>query len=102
MDVEQTLSTMRAAVAPEATAEARASGAIACRALLSMLEGAAPTPQLNPAAIANAISILRGVPPGQLLELAISKLRSALPATTEIAPSQKLSFHLVPMPGRTR
>ncbi|HTR54994.1 MAG TPA: hypothetical protein VMJ10_30120 [Kofleriaceae bacterium] len=64
-----------------------------------MLEGAGPAPQLNPAAIANAISMLRGTPPDQLLELAIARVRAALPAGATVAPVQPIKFLHVPIPG---
>ena len=72
MDVETIIATVRTAFAPDATAEARTAGAHACRALLATLEPPvqpnAPTP-LNAAAIAQAVTTLRGVP----ADLAISR-----------------------------
>jgi hypothetical protein len=105
MDIEATLTTIRAALAPDATPEARAAGAIACRAMLAALEGSSasvpstqPVPKLDPAAIASAISALRGVPPDQLLDLAIAKLRSALPAGTQAIPTSGFKLPIIAIP----
>ena len=77
------LESIRAALAADATADAKAAGAAACRTILTALDATAtapiPTsPSINPTAVANIVGALRGVPPDQLLDLAIAKLRSAL------------------------
>jgi len=54
---------------------------------------------VNPSAIASAVVMLRNVPPDQLLDLAITKLRAALPAGTQAAPVAPLKFHIVPVPS---
>jgi hypothetical protein len=38
------------------------------------------------------------MPQDQLLDLAIARLRAALPAGVEVAPVKPLKFHLIPVP----
>ena len=91
MNTEVLIEAIRAAVAEDASDEARASGAHACRALLAVLEvpsgepaapvsPAPPAPSINIAAIASAI---RGVPPDQLADLLIARLRTLVPADAQ-------------------
>jgi hypothetical protein len=47
--------------------------------------------------IASAVAMLRGVPPEQLLDLAIAKLRAALPASTDMPAVQPVKFQIVPI-----
>ncbi|HEX4453121.1 MAG TPA: hypothetical protein VH143_19755 [Kofleriaceae bacterium] len=101
--MENVIESIRAAVATDATHEARVAGITACRTILATLEGRAGEPMvsaapMNPSAIASVIGTLRGVPADQLLDLAIAKLRSALPAGAEVARVEPLKFHLVPAP----
>jgi hypothetical protein len=102
MDVEAMLAAIRGAFAADATDEARRAATAACHALLVVLQPNAPAQpnapvQLNAAAVAQAVTALRGVPADQLLDLAISKLRSALPAGVEVAPVKPLNFNFVPI-----
>jgi hypothetical protein len=96
------LDAIRAAAAADATEETKAAGAAACRTILTALEAkageplAAAVPDANP--IATAVSVLRGVPPEQLLDLAIARLRAALPAGETMPAVQPMKFHLVPVP----
>jgi hypothetical protein len=107
MDIENILTTIRATTAPDATPDARAAGAAACRALLATLEPApraqpdAPSMQLNASAVASAISALRGIAPEQLLDLAIAKLRAALPPDAQVPRVRPLDFHIIRVPGRS-
>lgn len=97
------LETIRISLAADAAPAARQAGAAACRTILVGLEGGVPpsaTPPLNASAIANVVTALRGVPPEQLLDLAIAKLRSALPAGVEPSSVKPLKFHIVPVPPR--
>ena len=97
---------IRAAVAEGATAETRAAGANACRTLLAALDtqpGAAMGTVLVPMAspvqasqIAAVISALRGAPPDQLLDLAIQRLRAALPAGADVSAVPPLKFQIIP------
>lgn len=102
--MDELLDTIRTSMAADATAEAKVAGATACRTLLAALETkpgeplvATPTPTAA-SPIANAISMLRGVPVDQLLDLAIARLRAAIPAG-ESAPSvPRLNFRIIPIP----
>jgi hypothetical protein len=96
MDIEPTLTTIRAAFAADATPEARTAGANACRSIVAALEPAPAPATLNPAAIASALTALRSVPPDQLLDLAIAKLRNALPAGTQVMPVHAFKMPFVP------
>jgi len=93
-----------AAVAEGASEEARAAGAQACRTLLVALEAkqgeplAPPVPvPAAPPDIAALIAGMKGVPVDQLLDLAIAKLRAALPAGTEVAPVRAYKVPLIPL-----
>ena len=103
--MEDLLETIRAAVSPDATAEVRAAGADACRTILAALDATpgramAATAVAQPSPIASIVAALRGVPPDQLLDLAISKLRAALPADADVPAATPLKFHIVPVPSR--
>jgi hypothetical protein len=91
---------IRIAMEPDATVEARAAGASACRSILATLETpiqSSERPAFNPAQIAGLVTALRGVPADQLLDLAIARLRAALPAGTAVPQSQPLKLQLIPM-----
>lgn len=103
---------MRAATANDASDEARAAGAQACRTLLTALEAkpgesmatavTVPTPvqegSATPLATVQALAAaLRGMTPDQLLDLAITRLRAALPAGAEAPTAQAVKFPLVPI-----
>lgn len=97
------LETIRISLASDATPDARRAGAAACRQILAGLEVAtaqAQPPPLNAQAIASVVAALRGVPPEQLLDLAIAKLRSALPADATVAQTRPIKFHIVPIQGQ--
>jgi hypothetical protein len=97
-----------AAIADDATADARAAGATACRTILSAIEAkpgsplaSAPPPSTPLQAVMTALS---NTPPEQLLDLAIAKLKAALPAGTELQPVRSLNLPLLPVStlrGRT-
>ncbi len=91
--------TIRSAIADDATPEARAAGAAACRAILGALEGTvAQPPAINASAVASLAAVLRSVPSEQLLDMAIAKLRSALPPGAHVPPVSPVKFHLIPIP----
>jgi hypothetical protein len=94
--MEAVIDAVRAALADDATPEARAAGVAACRAVLTALEPApAPTaaaPTSDAARIANVVAALRGAGPEQLLDLAIARLRAALPPGTELPPANGIKF----------
>jgi hypothetical protein len=107
--MDDLIESIRSATTSGATDEARAAGANACRTILLALEtpagesmraptvsSALPAPRSS---LEAAVSALRGVPPDQLLDLAIAKLRTMVPATpTE--PVHKLSIPLVSVPRK--
>src|SRR5262245_13301514 len=71
------VSTISVAVAPGATAEARAAGARACRTLLAALAARAGQPIAFPGA--PPPSPLAGIAPDQALDLLIARLRALVP-----------------------
>lgn len=104
--MEQLLETIRAATAADASDEAKAAGATACRTLLAALEAKAGEPLAAQVAASNPVHAIVGAlkhtPPEQLLDLAIARLKAALPAGTEIAPVPPLRVPLVPIPPRSK
>jgi hypothetical protein len=101
--MENVIDSIRAAIASDASPEAKAAGATACRAILTALESTPGQPLATPAIvplggsqIASVVSALRGVPPDQLLDLAIQRLRAALPAGVDVPAAQPLKFQLIP------
>lgn len=103
--MEQLLEAIRAATAADATDEAKAAGATACRTLLAALEAKAGEPLAAPVAAGNAVQAIVGalktMPPEQLMDLAIARLKAALPAGTEVAPVTPLRVPLVAIPRRS-
>jgi hypothetical protein len=104
MTMNELLETVRAALGGDASAETRTAGATACRTLLAALEATPGQPLVSTSAptavspIANAIAMLRGVPVDQLLDIAINRLRAAVPAG-ETAPSVlRLNVPIIAIP----
>ncbi len=102
--MENLLESIRIALAPDASADTRGAGVAACRTVIAALESVPGQPIAAAAfippdasQIANALAMLRGVPPDQLLDLAIAKLRAALPAGTEVPQAQPLKFQIIPV-----
>jgi hypothetical protein len=82
--MESALETLRAALCDGATAEQRASGIAACRAMLAALEASPGQPLPVASATSNepphgAPVALAGFTLDQVLDLAIGKMRSLLP-----------------------
>lgn len=103
--MEPLLEAIRAALAADASPEARTAGATACRTILTALDATAGEPMTAavaapPTPIAQIVGALRGVPADQLLDLAIAKLRAALPADATVAPVQPIKFQIVPVGPR--
>lgn len=103
--MDQLLEAIRNATATGATDEARAAGAQACRTLLTALEAKPGEALASPAApdspIATIVAGLRGVPVDQLLDLAIAKLRTMVPAdAVAVAQAPKISIPLIQVPRR--
>lgn len=104
--MEQLIEAIRAATTPDATDEAKAAGANACRTLLAALEtkpgqplAVDPTPA---SPIEAAVSVLRGMPAEQLLDLAIARVRAALPPDTKLETTKSLKVPLVTVPTVVR
>lgn len=57
-------------------------------------------PAVNPAQVASMLTALRGLPPEQLLDVAIARLRAALPAEAVPTPGRSIKLQLVPVPAR--
>lgn len=105
--MDQLLETIRAATVPDASDDAKAAGANACRMLLAALETTQGEPMPSPVPVVQSttpdigaiVAGLKGVPVDQLLDLAIAKLRTMVPA--DQAPAvRRLTIPLVPLPKR--
>jgi hypothetical protein len=59
---------------------------------------AAPAASVVPAAVASAVEMIRRVPAGQRLDVALGYLRAALPAGAHVPASDPLRIQLVPVP----
>jgi hypothetical protein len=106
--MENLLEAIRNAITSDANDEARALGAQACRTILVALETPAGEPMKAATAgmlaepkspLEVAVSALRGVPPDQLLDLAIARLKAALPPDTKVDPVRRLNVPLVALPA---
>ena len=124
--METLLESIRVAIANDASDDARAAGVQACRTILTALDakpgdvmalatvpavGNAGNPAENPspidassptAQIANMLGALRGVPAEQLLDLAIARLRAALPAGAEPPRAAPVKFQIIQLPKARR
>jgi len=106
--MEQLLEAIRAATSPDATDEVKASGATACRTLLTALEAKAgealaapvPLPITSTPDVGALVAGIRDVPVDQLLDLAIAKLRTMVPPA-EAAPVRAFTVPLVAVPRRS-
>lgn len=102
--MEQLLDAIRSATATDATDDARTAGAQACRTILAALESnkgeplsAAPPVPFTPPQLQVAVAALRSMSPDQLLDLAITRLKAALPPGASVAPVQPLKFQMLPV-----
>lgn len=111
--MDNLLESIRVALSTDANDETRAAGAHACRTILAALDakaGEAMTPAASDTAapsasaepIAQVVAALRGVPAEQLLDLAITRLRAALPTGVEAPRVEPLKFHIVRLPAGRR
>jgi len=103
-EADALLDTLRRGLAADADTHARATAWEACHrvALLLQAPGRPPPPEPSgsalPAAVAGALELIRRVPPAQRLDVALTYLRSALPAGS--VSTQPLQLQLVPVPRR--
>jgi len=104
--MDQLLEVIRAATATDASAETKAAGANACRTLLTVLEATPGEPLAAPLTPASplqaAVSVLRGMPAEQLLDLAIARLKAALPPEAKAEQVKRMALSLVPVPAPGR
>lgn len=103
--METLLESIRAAIAADASEQTRATGAQACRTILTALEAKPGEPMPAPSSvsstqIAQMLGALKGVPAEQLLDLAITRLRAALPTGTETPRVAPVKFHVVQLPRK--
>jgi hypothetical protein len=98
--MSEIIDAIQAAIAADATPEARAAGAHACRTLLATLEPSPPVgaPAIPP--IAEIAAAFRGVPAEQLLDLAIAKLRAVVPSGADAVSVKPIAFQFVPVRRR--
>ena len=110
------IESIRAAMSADANDETRAAGAQACRTILATLEAkpgepltmgapassAGADPSSPAAQIAQMVAALRGLPADQLLDLAIARMRAALPSGIEAPRVEPLRFHIVQLPTGRR
>ena len=104
------LDTLRRGLVSDADEPARDAARAACRRLALALDlppgalvaGAMPaTPTTSP--VAAIVDTLRKLPPDKLLDLAIQRLRAALPAGAPVVAPEPVRFQLVPvMPAAQR
>lgn len=106
--METLIDAIRAATAENSSSEARAAGAQACRSILTALEAnagetlavaqpPAAAPVAAAASVATVVSALRGMSADQLLDLAITRLRSIVTDAQDVTAS-RLNIPLVPVP----
>jgi hypothetical protein len=102
--MESLIESIRLATTNDATDDVRAAGANACRTILIALEAKAGEPLAPPIApVVNASPIatiaagLRGMPVDQLLDLAIARLRAALPPDAQAVNISPVRFQLLPV-----
>jgi hypothetical protein len=104
--VSDVVDAIRASIAPGASAEERAAGAAACRALAAKLDpaGAPQPPIIAPELVQQLVGVLRTMDIDQVLDIAIAKLGTvgskqgapALPAARPFA------IRMVPVPRDPR
>lgn len=104
--MDNTVETIRAALASDATEDARSAGVAACQAVLSTLS---PSPATPSPAIADAmpqlLAMMGKIDLNQLLDVAIERLRTlnaAKPGSPMPEPPRGLAFSLVPIPPVVR
>jgi hypothetical protein len=102
--MEPVIDTIRAAVSPDATQEARTAGIAACQTILAALGakageqlGATVSPNVGPTATAIA-ALVRRTPPDQLFDMLIGKLSSLLPAEAQPTTVRGMNIAYVKVP----
>jgi hypothetical protein len=106
MTTDALIDSIRTAIDDGASDEARAAGATACRSLLAVLEPrpaepiapSAPVPQAPRLPIAAIAQAIRNVPPDQLADMLIAKLRTLVPPEGQIASVRRFNIPLAKVP----
>ena len=103
--MENLLEAIKTALASDPSDAARIAGAQACRTILIALEtpagetlAASSAPVDASAPLHAALSALRGMPADQLLDLAIARLKAALPPGTDAPAIRRLQVPIVELP----
>ena len=100
--MHELIEVIRAAVAEDATAEAKVAGAQACRTILAALEpeGEPPAAAQPVAAPGNPLAALAGLDLDRALDLVIARLRAALPEERRVGLGERpgMRIQLVPVP----
>lgn len=124
-EAEALLEIIRRGLAPDADLAARANALDVCGRIVQAFGGLVSAPPVNPAPVASiapaptlplpftmpqgfappapasplaaAVGMLRNLPPEQLFDLAIQRLRAALPQGTPVPESRGIQFQLVPV-----
>jgi hypothetical protein len=97
MTMETLIESIRVALAPDATDEARHAGADACRTILAALEAKQGEPVASLPDVSAIVKAVSAMGPDQLLEVAIARLRAALPNHAKPVQVPPLKFHIVPV-----
>jgi hypothetical protein len=107
--MEALVEAIRAGVQSDASSEQKHQAVLACGTIVAALSEGAGEPlarptqsPASPAAVASppvamVMNAIRGMSPDQLLEVAIARLRSALPADASSPAVQPVKFHLLPL-----
>ena len=98
--MEELIDKIRAAMAADATAEARTAGAAACRCVLALIEPT-PTPAIPPDVVPKMVAMVRGMDLDQLLGVAVERLRAVTTARGETVPTEpprSINIPMVPIP----
>ena len=106
--MDDLIETIRVACASDATDDIKQRGAQACRTILTALDAKAGEPlAADPVAsgdavpsgtqIAALVGALKGLPPEQLLDMAIARLRAALPKDTPAPAVAPVRFQIIPI-----
>lgn len=83
--------------APSVTATTSAPAAVPSAPAVAPTAAQSPAPRIDPAMVATLVASLGKLPPEQLLDLAITRLRAALPPGTTVPAQAPLRFQLIPL-----
>ena len=97
--MDELIDKMKAGMASDASPEARAAGAAACRCVLAMIDPQ-PAPSVPANLVPQVVGMLKGMDLDQLLGVAVDRLRALNAARGDIPPAKprSIAFQLVPIP----